>query len=355
MIRPMSSSVDVWVHTGSALAPRVAAIQKYVRQSGDSPLGHDPAWLDVLGRGLRHQVYALEARAEGLACGFLPLVYVATPLFGRFLVSLPYLNSNGVLAKSPDVQTRLVSRAVELADDLGVRHLELRQEAPLDHPALNGAMTSKVHMRLTLPATTELLWKGYDGKVRNQIRKGEKAGLSVVWGGLDQLNDFYAVLSENMRDLGTPVYGRELFAAILAAFPHRAEVCVLRADARPVAAALLLHGHGITEVPTASSLREFNASCANMLMYRHLVDRAVERGQRTFDFGRSTRDGSTFKFKKQWGAEPQPATWQYYLRSGQLGEMRPDNPRYQRMIRVWQKLPLPVTRLLGPEIVRGIP
>ena len=118
---------------------------------------------------------------------------------------------------------------------------------------------------------------------------------------------------------------------------------------------MLLHGNGVTEVPTASSLREYNATCANMLMYRHLLDRAIERKQAVFDFGRSTLDGATFKFKKQWGAEPTPATWQYHLRTGQLGEMRPDNPRYQRAIQVWQKLPVRVTQLIGPEIVRGIP
>jgi FemAB-related protein (PEP-CTERM system-associated) len=151
------------------------------------------------------------------------------------------------------------------------------------------------------------------------------------------------------------VYGRRLFRAILEAFAGDAELCVVRSDDTPVSAALLLHGPGVTEVPTASSLREFNATCANMFMYRHLLDRAVSRRQSTFDFGRSTADGPTFKFKKQWGAVPHPAAWQYHLRNGELGEMRPDNPRYRRMIRLWQRLPVGVTRYLGPLIVRGIP
>jgi serine/alanine adding enzyme len=129
----------------------------------------------------------------------------------------------------------------------------------------------------------------------------------------------------------------------------------VRSGEQAIAAAMLLHGHGVTEVPTASSLREFNHTCANMLMYHQLLTRAIERKQRVFDFGRSTLDGATFKFKKQWGAEPHPATWQYYLRTGPLGEMRPDNPKYQRAIQLWQKLPIRLTQLIGPEIVRGIP
>jgi hypothetical protein len=111
----------------------------------------------------------------------------------------------------------------------------------------------------------------------------------------------------------------------------------------------------VTEVPTASSLREYNPTCANMLMYRHLIDRAVERKQAVFDFGRSTLDGPTFKFKRQWGATPHPAAWQYHLRDGEADAVRPDNPQYQRMIQLWQKLPVPLTRMIGPPIVRGIP
>jgi FemAB-related protein (PEP-CTERM system-associated) len=210
-------------------------------------------------------------------------------------------------------------------------------------------------MRLVLPRTAEQLWTGFDAKVRNQVRKGERHGFTVAWGAADQLDAFHNVLSRNMRDLGSPVYGTELFGAILAAFPDRAEVCVVRAGDEPVAAALLLHGWGVTEVPTASALKEYNPTCVNMLMYSHLLRRAVERGQSAFDFGRSTIGGATYRFKKQWGAVPGQAVWQYHVRHGEVGEMRPDSPRYERAIRVWKRLPLWVTRWLGPRIVRGIP
>jgi FemAB-related protein (PEP-CTERM system-associated) len=146
-----------------------------------------------------------------------------------------------------------------------------------------------------------------------------------------------------------------LFSEILTTFPGDAELCVVSDKDRPVAAALLLHGRGVTEVPTASSLKEYNPASVNMLMYWHLLQRAVERGQRIFDFGRSTVDGNTYRFKKQWGATPDPAVWQYHVNRGEVGEMRPDNPRFQRAIKIWQRLPLTVTRLLGPRIVRGIP
>jgi FemAB-related protein (PEP-CTERM system-associated) len=348
--------VDVLVHPRTALPARLPDLAEFVRTSAPTvPLSKHPAWLSVLHNALGHEVYALEAVAGGKTHGFLPLAHVSSLLFGRFLVSLPYLNTNGVVAASADVQTRLVGRAVALAEELNVRYLELRHERPVVHPDLHASITSKVHMRLRLPATAEELWRGFDPKVRNQVRKGEKNGFAVSWGGQELVNGFYDVLCRNMRDLGTPVFGKRLFREILAAFPDEAEICLVRDGARPVATALLIHGWGITEVPTAAAVKAYNPTCANMMMYRRLLERSVRRGQRVFDFGRSTTDGNTFRYKKQWGAEPHPAVWQYCARGGGVGDLRPDNPRFQLAIRLWQQLPVPLTRYLGPPIVRGIP
>jgi hypothetical protein len=131
---------------------------------------------------------------------------------------------------------RLAGRALRLADDLEVQHLELRHEQVLEHPALTECVNGKVHMRLALPATANELWDGFPAKVRNQVRKGRSNGLKVAWGGEELLPEFYAVFSHNMRDLGTPVYGRGLFRAVLEQFPDRAELCVVRAGRRPAAA-----------------------------------------------------------------------------------------------------------------------
>lgn len=314
-----------------------------------------PAWPAVLRDGLGHRPYWLTARENGRAVGVLPLSFVHSRLFGRFLVSLPYLNSAGVAATSEPAAAMLIDRAVSLADELDVRYLELRHERRIEHPALGSEAASKVHMRLPLPETADALWTQLKAKVRNQVRKGREPGFTVAWGGADRLDEFYAVFSRNMRDLGTPVYGRRLFSAMLEHLPGAAEFCIVSHGPQPIAAALLVHGDRITEVPSASSLREYNSANANMLMYWQLLERAIERGQRVFDFGRSTLDGNTYRFKKQWGAEPHPAIWQYYVRRGAVGDMRPESARYQRMIRLWQRLPVWATRWLGPPIVRGIP
>jgi FemAB-related protein (PEP-CTERM system-associated) len=325
-----------------------------VRQGATTPSYH-PAWPAVLYEGLGHEPYWIEMVEANETRGILPVSFVRSLLFGKFLVGLPYLNYGGVVAENDDIGRHLVDRAVDLADQLNVRHLELRHERAIDHPLLTTRLGHKVHLRLSLPGSTDELWKRLKPPVRNQIRKGRKNDPEVTWGREDLLPDFYEVFSRNMRDLGTPAFGRGLFRSILRKFPDGSEICVVRLDNRPVAAALLLHGRGVTEVPSASSLRNYNISCANMLMYWCLLERSIQRGQATFDFGRSTPGGSTHRFKAQWGAIATPASWQEYRRSGGGHQASPDNPRYRLLIEGWRRMPVGITRWIGPAIVRGIP
>jgi FemAB-related protein (PEP-CTERM system-associated) len=320
---------------------------------------HSPSrrleWLAILRDGLDHRPLLLEGRNGDETVGMLPLQYLESRLFGRFLVGLPYLNLGGVLATEEAAADQLIDAAVKLSDELDVKYLELRHEQRLPHPAFNHELTEKVHMRLPLPTDTETLWQSIGPKVRNQVRKAEKQGLTIHWGREELLREFYAVYSHNMRDLGTPVFSRRLFSAILNHLPDSAEFCVARHSGATVAVALLVHGSGMTEVPSASSLRRWNHLNGNMLVYWHLLTRAIDHGQQIFDFGRSSAGSNTYRFKSQWGAAPHPAVWQYHVRRGSVGEMRPNHPKNQRRIAIWKRLPVWLTRLVGPSIVRGIP
>ncbi len=321
---------------------------------------HDLRWLAALHRGLGHWPVVIEAREGGQLTGLLPLALVKSPWFGRFLVSLPYVNSAGPImapgvTNQAHVEAALIERAISLSNELGVRYLELRCEHEIEHAALTEKNTSKVHMRLALPASADALLASFKSKLRSQLKGALKHNFEVHWGGHDLLGDFYQVFSRNMRDLGTPVYPRGFFGAILDEFAADAELCVLRLGGQAAAAALLVHGRSVTEVPSASSLRSLNSKGANMAMYWHLLVRAIERGQAAFDFGRSTEGSGTYKFKEQWGAAPSPAVWQYHVRRGSARAMRPDNGKFGLAIRIWRRLPLWLANAAGPAIVRGIP
>jgi FemAB-related protein (PEP-CTERM system-associated) len=316
---------------------------------------HRSAWITGIANGLSHQSYLIQAKENDSVVGLLPLMLVKGPIFGRFLVSLPYVNTGGVWARDEQVACRLIDRACDLADQLDVKYLELRHEVPVAHGRLNFERTDKFHMRLQLPRTAEELLKSFKSKHRSQIKKSGDYDLEVEFGVEDRLDDFYSVFARNMRDLGTPVFSKRLFASLLQEFHGDAEICIVRMDGQPIASGLLVHADGISEVPSASSLREFNRTNANMLMYWHLLQRSIGRGSRVFDFGRSSESSGTYRFKQQWGAQPSPAVWQYYVRSGSPEEMRPDSDGKQRLVKVWQHLPVSLTKWVGPTIVRGIP
>jgi serine/alanine adding enzyme len=312
---------------------------------------HEWAWREVFERSFGHAGVYLMARNAGGVTGVLPLVAVRSMLFGRLLTSLPFVNYGGVVAESDDVAHALVDRAAAMAHEGGYRHVELRH--------VDRRFTSfpcrqhKVAMRLAL---ADGMWDRLDRKVRNQIRKAEKSGLAAERGGADLLDDFYRVFARNMRDLGTPVHAKRFFGEVLAAFPDRAGIVVVRLNGMAIAAALTLRTGAGTEVPWASSVKPYNHLCPNHLLYWEAVNAAVADGCTTFDFGRSTPGEGTYKFKEQWGAAPVPLHWEYaYLRHGAVPDQGPANPRFRLAIGAWQRLPLWAANAVGPRIVRSIP
>jgi FemAB-related protein (PEP-CTERM system-associated) len=314
---------------------------------------HVYAWRRVFEDVFGHRsLYAMAKRGSAVV-GILPLVVFRSPLFGRFAVSLPFVNAGGIVADDRDATLRLRERAGRLAAEYDLRHVELRHEVRRfpDLPVRQ----HKVSMRLPLPADSETLWRGFDRKVRNQVRKAEKSGLQVSSGSDELVDAFYGVFARNMRDLGTPVYDRRFFETIVGRFPDRARVHVVTLGREPVAASLTLRWRDVVEVPWASSLREHRDKSPNNLLYWDMLRHAVAGGCSTFDFGRSTPEEGTFHFKRQWGAEPGPMHWEYLQTSGELPDQGPTNPRFRLAIAAWQRLPLWITNRLGPVIVRGIP
>jgi serine/alanine adding enzyme len=316
---------------------------------------HRYGWKVVIESSFGHRGYFLAARDERRAIrGVLPLVHMKSALFGSFLVSMPFFNYGGLICDEPGAEELLLEEAKTLRRTLGARHVELRH---LDRQMPGLATRShKVGMVLDLETDEEAEWRRLDPKVRNQVRKAQKHGLQAVSGHLDLLDGFYGVFCRNMRDLGTPVYGKGFFRRVLQSFPDSTRIVSVLLDGIPVASALLTWFRGTVEVPWASSVRDHNDKCPNNLLYWEAIRFAIGAGADRFDFGRSTPGGGTFRFKKQWGARPVPLHWQYLLQEGRaIPELNPANPRYDLAIRLWRQLPVRVTNLLGPAIVRSIP
>jgi FemAB-related protein (PEP-CTERM system-associated) len=339
------------LHVSRVTAADQSAWDDFVNARGDRPGYHDWGWRRVFANAFGHEPVYLIARAGNDVVGVLPIVHIKSLLFGNSLTSLPFLNYGGVMADTEQAAALLVAAARDEARARKCEHVELRHVAR-QFPNLP-CKTHKVAMHLALSGN---LWEDLDRKVRNQIRKAEKSGLTVQRGGEELVADFYAVFSRNMRDLGTPVYSRRLFEEVLRTFPQRSQLHIVRFKGTPVAAGLTYRTATMVQLPWASSIRDYNSLCPNVLLYWDAIQYAQSAGASTFDMGRSTPNEGTFKFKAQWGAEPVALHWEYQLLMGdQLPNVSPANPKFQFAIALWQKLPVSVTRRVGPMIVRAIP
>lgn len=333
-------------------------------------LGHPAAekyhlygWRRVIERTFGHPTHYLLAEREGEVRGLLPLAQLKSRLFGNFLVSLPFFNYGGILAADDDAGRALLGRAVELAGGLKAAHLEMRHATPLEWFGGGGAggghygtRRHKVSMRLPLPGSPEALWASFRSKLRSQIRKPLKEGCRAVVGGSELVGDFYRVFARNMRDLGTPVYPRALFENVMAEFAADSRIGVVYHHDGPVAAGLVVGlRRDVLEIPWASSLRSHARLAPNMLLYWSLLELAASHGYRTFDFGRSTPQGPTYRFKEQWGAKPLPLSWHYWSPAPEVADLSPANARFSLAIALWRRLPLGVANSLGPSIVKYLP
>ncbi len=317
---------------------------------------HQIGWKQVIEKTFGHKTFYLMVEDEaGCIEGVLPLVQLKSRLFGNFLISLPYFNYGGACASYEGSFDKLLNEARSLATEINAEHIELRHVEHL-YPELPIKM-SKVAMRLALPSDTDSLLKSFPIKLRSQIKRPQKEGMVSKVGTMDQLDNFYAVFSENMRDLGTPVYAKSFFRNILKTFPETSWICtVFTKEGLPVASGFLLGFKDMLEIPWASSLKRYNSLSPNMLLYWSVLKFACESAYSVFDFGRSTPGEGTYRFKEQWGAQPVQLYWHYWLRNGgALPELNPKNPKYQLAIRIWKRLPLPATRMFGPAIVKYLP
>lgn len=314
---------------------------------------HLAGWRSVIARVHRHECPYLAARDDaGRLAGVLPLVSVRSLAFGRYLVSMPYLNYGGPLG-SGDAVRALAAHAVELARRERAKLLELRSRAalPLDLPASHRKITVLLDLP---PGEPGRLFEGLKAKVRSQIRRPQKEGVTVRF-GREELDPFFDVFARRMRDLGTPTQPRRLFEAIADAFPDDAWFGCAYLGGRAIACGCGFRWAGEFEMTWASSLAEFNPIAPNMLLYWAFLERATAEGLSLFNFGRCTPGGGTHRFKQQWGGRDEPLFWYHAGAGAAEATPSPDDGAYAWGPRIWRRLPVALATALGPRVVRGIP
>ena len=331
-----------------------------VDASRHAKLAHAAEWFTIIKRAYGHDPLYLAADSDA-GCAVLPAFVVRRPLVGTIVTSMPFLDSGGPCGAPPAVAALLVERLSAEARRRRARMLELRcaDRLPIDVPPLD----SKVNMALALDGDPGALWRRFDKGVRNQIRKAERSGLSVEVGGPANLPAFYDTFVERMRDLGSPVHALAFLRAVVDGFGPRARVVLVKKGSAAIGGLVAVAFNDRLTVPWATCLKEHFALCPNMLLYWETIRTACADGFAHFDFGRSTRQSGTYQFKKQWGAQEEPLFWYriplapagaFADRSGsgvrQVSSHSGRGGSRDLLARMWQRLPLSVTRQVGPHL-----
>jgi len=313
---------------------------------------HKLGWRAVIERVFGHECVYLTARnEEGKLVGVLPLVRVRSVVFGHYLVSMPFVNYGGPVGTEAGIRA-LVDEATAIAGRDRVKLLELRSSVPLE----TGLPVShrKITVLLDLPGTAGDLFKGFSAKLRSQIRRPQKEGVTVVFGN-DQLEPFFEVFSRHMRDLGTPTQSLMFFREIANRFPNDCWFGCAYLAGQPIAGGCGFRFGDEFEMTWASSLREFNREAPNMLIYWAFMERAIAEGVKRFNFGRCTRGAGTHKFKMQWGGREQDLWWYGLATSDGVTTPSPKDARFRWAPLIWRRLPASIATKVGPSIVRYIP
>ncbi|WEN15381.1 FemAB family PEP-CTERM system-associated protein [Rhodanobacter sp. AS-Z3] len=312
---------------------------------------HRAAWRNIIEQQLGHRCHYLYAERDGVITGVLPLAEIRSRLFGHSLISTPLCVYGGIVADDAESEAQLTRAATALADELRVDYLELR-DRELRH-ADWPVKELYVSFRKTIDPDHETNMKAIPRKQRAMVRKGITLGLEARHDAT--VAEFYRVYAESVRNLGTPVLSRKYYLRLKEVFGDDCEITVVTHQGQPVAAVMSLYYRDEVHPYYGGSVARGRDLAANDFMYWSVMQRAVDRGARVFDFGRSKQGTGSYNFKKHWGFEPQPLPYAYHLvGASEVPNLSPTNRKYSLFIKAWQRLPLPVSCAVGPWLARDL-
>jgi len=308
-----------------------------------------------------HRAHFLYAESNGIIEGVLPLGHIKSFLFGNALMSAPFCVYGGVAADSDAARVALHQAAEKLARRLGVDYLEMRNAQfalaePSESPLPNDGWLAKelyVTFRKEIDPDAEKNLLAIPRKQRAVVRKGIKAELVSE---IDtDIHRFYEAYAQSVRNLGTPVFPKKFFAVLRDVFGEHCEVLTVVKDGRLISSVMSFYFRDEVLPYYGGGTSEARAVKGNDFMYWELMRRAGERDIRIFDYGRSKMGTGSYSFKKNWGFEPEPLKYEYLLvKASEIPDVNPLNPRYQLFIKAWKRLPLPVSKFVGPFISRNL-
>ena len=329
-----------------------AAWDAFVFKSANGTFFHRFGWRAIFRDVFDLTPHYLVAENGGEIIGILPLVHQKSIFFGNSLIAAPFCVEGGSVAINPETRVRLDEEAISLVYKLKAGSLEYRSRvANRTGWAVRKGLYATFERELSSDDEENL--QAIPRKQRAVVRKTLKSSLTSHVDG--DANALFRVYSESVRNLGTPVFPKTYFEALLKIFGSDCDVVVVREGSEPVSAVMNFYFRETVMPYYGGGRPAARRNGANDFMYWEVMRRAVARGYRRFDFGRSKAETGAFSFKKNWGFEPQWLEYEYYLPPGaSMPDKNPNNPKYAGLIALWKWLPLPVANFIGPYLVRGL-
>jgi FemAB-related protein (PEP-CTERM system-associated) len=331
-----------------------AAWDRFVAAMPAGTFFHRAAWARVIEATFGHATHYSFAERDGAITGVLPLGRVKTLLFGDTLISVPFCVYGGIVAADAESEAALLHHAERLLVRTNAQALEFRgldATEPVD--GWIGRPDLYVTFRKSIEADHERNMKAIPRKQRAMVRKAIQNGLrSAVDHAPDRLHAIYA---ESVRNLGTPVFSRRYFRALIDAFGRDVDVVTILDGESAIASVMNFYFRDEVLPYYGGGTAAARARAGNDFLYWETMRLAADRGCRVFDFGRSKIGTGSYAFKHNWGFEPAKLHYRFRLKPGEaIPELNPMNPKYRLFIAAWKKLPLPVANTVGPLLVRGL-
>lgn len=327
---------------------------EYVFANNESTFYHLFGWKQIIEKSFGHRTYYLTAMSGKRIAGILPIVHIKSRLFGSIFCSMPFMGIGGICADDQETAHVLLEAAGSLLKKEQGDYLELRHRKQTDFGL--PVKRHKVTMTVELDPDPEVLWKGFKSKHRTAVRRAEKNNLEITLGQSQYLDLFYEIESVGWRDLGTPFYRKSFFENILGQLGQFIDIYMVFQNGQPVATAFNARFKGEVEGMWTYCLKEYSGLQTNYYLYWQMIKQACENGFNQFHLGRTTPVSGGAFYKSKWNAVPRPLYWEYVLnKASGLPALDTANPRFAKMIDLWKKLPVSLTRQIGPFIAKNIP
>lgn len=331
-------------------------------ERNDGPVYARWGWSEAVG-SYGHDQWRIVVRNQdtGDIVAVLPLCHVKSQLFGSQLLSPGFAERGSTVLDKDATSTRarrlLLEQIKQMADSLGVDFVSLRGDRG-SHPDDFVVQNRYVTFQAPVGQGRDAIWSDVKDSRQRQIEQAvDNDSLQVRVGtSLEDLEEYYRLYLETMRGHGSPPHSFEFFRILWERLHDKGDLrlsMVTREGSMINGMIDLSSGSTVYQWGVVSDYDFRDLNGGSLLLWKSL-EWAAENGYDTYEFGRTREGSGVYMFKKSFGGSKEWYDDLYYFPGQATEPPDPEDGKYDQVREVWRRLPLSVTRMLGPHIRKRI-